>query len=414
MSATWKETLSQLRSQGGLRFWRGLDELAGSPEFRAALTSEFPGLASLDWNRRGVLRAFGASLALSGLAGCEASPDGRALPYIRDPEHMVPDRAQLYATGVPFAGILQPVLGVTNAGRPTKLEGNPDHPASRGATDAFTQAALLDLYDPERSQVPRAQGRPMSWAELDTAMAGRAALLDATRGDGLRLLTGATTSPTLLRQIEALTTRWPGARWHVFEPVDDSGMHAATQQAFGRALEVTPLLDQAQAVVAFDADPLGAGPRQVRDSVAWSARRRAFQGGDGGSVMMVVEPTPTLTGGRSLDRLVAPASRIPLLVTGHSRGCSASFPPRRRCAQTSSAGSNAQPSALRPRRAMAWSWSAASSRRRPKRSAGRSTSGSATSASPPNYQSPCARLRRPTARSTRCSPKWTPARSARS
>jgi molybdopterin-containing oxidoreductase family iron-sulfur binding subunit len=319
MSTRWQEALTALRGQGGRRFWQGLDELAGSPAFRQGLTSEFPGLATLDWSRRGVLRAFGASLALAGLTGCEADPDDRALPYVTDPEDSVPGHPRLYATAVPFAGIAQPVLGVTNIGRPTKLEGNPDHPASRGATDAFTQAALLDLYDPERSQVPRFGGNPVGWPELDAALAGRAATLDATRGEGFRLLTGAVTSPTMLRQINALLARWPGARWHVFEPVDDSGLHAATTLAFGRAFDVVPLLDQAHAVVAFDADPLGSGPTQVRDSIAWSARRRAFQRGDGGAEMMVAEPSPTLTGGRSLDRLVAAASRVPALVAALAR-----------------------------------------------------------------------------------------------
>jgi len=319
MSARWKEVLAGLQAQGGRRFWRGLDELAGSPEFREAIASEFPALQSADWNRRGLLRAFGASLALAGLTGCEARPDGRAMPYVEDPEHLVPGRPRLYATMTSFAGIAQPVLGVTYVGRPTKLEGNPDHPASRGATDAFTQAALLDLYDPERSRIPRNASGPISWDALDTALAGRAAMLDASKGEGFRLLTGATTSPTLLRQIDALLARWPAARWHVFEPVNDDALHAATTQAFGRALDSIPLLDRAEATVAFDADPLGPGPYQVRDSLAWSARRRAFQQGDGRADLMVAEPSPTLTGARSLDRLVAEPSRIPVLVAALAR-----------------------------------------------------------------------------------------------
>lgn len=319
MSARWKEALAALRGQGGRRFWRGLDELADTPDFRAALAQEFPALASFDWNRRGVLRAFGASLALAGLAGCEADPDDRAMPYVEDPEHLIPGRPQFYATMVPFAGIAQPVIGTTNVGRPTKLEGNPDHPASRGATDPFTQAQLLDLYDPERSQAPREKGTPVDWPRLDTALAGRAAMLDATQGKGFRLLTCAVTSPTLLRQIEALLARWPQARWHVFEPVDDGGMHIATTLAFGRALDATPLLDRAEAVVLFDADPLGPGPRQTLNSLAWSARRRAFQQGAGRADWMVAEPSPTLSGGRSLDRLIAAPSRIPALVAALAR-----------------------------------------------------------------------------------------------
>lgn len=295
------------------RFWRGPGELAGGARFGAGAAREF------DLDRRGVLRAFGASVALAGLAGCEARPDDRARPYVRDPENEVPGKPRLYATAVPFAGVSQPVLGITQSGRPTKLEGNPDHPASRGATDAFTQAALLDLYDPERSQLPCLGGDPTSWAELDAALAGRAALAAAAEGEGVRLLTGATTSPTLLRQIGLLLARWPRARWHVFEPIDDGPLHAATTLAFGRPLDVTPLLDRAHGVIAFDADPLGPGPFQVRDSLAWSARRRAFQSGDGGASLMVAEPSPTLTGARSHDRLPIEAGRVPTLVAGLAR-----------------------------------------------------------------------------------------------
>ena len=141
------------------RQWRGPADLTDAPAFRSALDREF------DLDRRSLLRSFGATLAIAGLAGCEAKPDDRARPYVTDPENEVSGTPRLYATGLPFAAIMQPVIGVTQSGRPTKLEGNPDHPASRGATDAFTQASLLDLYDPERSQAPRTDGRFASWAE---------------------------------------------------------------------------------------------------------------------------------------------------------------------------------------------------------------------------------------------------------
>ena len=305
------------------RQWRGPADLTDAPAFRSALDREF------DLDRRSLLRSFGATLAIAGLAGCEAKPDDRARPYVTDPENEVSGTPRLYATGLPFAAIMQPVIGVTQSGRPTKLEGNPDHPASAGATDAFTQAALLDLYDPDRSQAPRTRGRPASWAELDAALATRTALATAGRGRGVRLLTGAVTSPTLLRQIDQLLSRWPAARWHIFEAVDDSALHEATSLAFGQPLDITPLLDRAHAVIAFDADPLGPGPFQLRESLAWSTRRRAFQQGDGGASLMVAEPSPTLTGARSHDRLPVEGARVPLLVAGLARifGLHPSAPP---------------------------------------------------------------------------------------
>ena len=314
LEGSWREALTQLGQAGAMRFWRGLDELLDRPAFRQALADEFPSIAAgpLDWDRRDLLRCLGASIGLAGLSGCEMRPDERAMPFVDQPENLVPGRMQGYATAVTFAGYAQPVIGMTNAGRPTKLEGNPDHPASRGRTDHFTQAALLDLYDPDRATGVRHLDRPSSWEAFDQAVAAQAALLSASGGAGLALLTGAVSSPTLLRQIDALKARWPQARWYVDEPAE-AGNGGAT--LFGRPLDRLLLLDQAQAVVAFDADPLGNGPHMLANAIRWSDRRRAFQQGNGGAALFVAEPVPTLTGGRADRRLIAEPGRVPALVT---------------------------------------------------------------------------------------------------
>jgi molybdopterin-containing oxidoreductase family iron-sulfur binding subunit len=188
------------------------------------------------FNRRTLLQAMAASLALAAANGRRAEADERALPYVNAPEYLVPGKPKWYATSVRFAGYLQPVLGKSIAGRPVKLEGNDQHPATGGATDLFMQAALLGLYDPERSQMPLHLGQPATWAAFDTDAFRRTAEIDRGQGQGFRLLTGAVSSPTLLRQIADLRKRWPRMRWHVTEPINEDERLEATRHVFGRPL----------------------------------------------------------------------------------------------------------------------------------------------------------------------------------
>ncbi|MGE0718601.1 MAG: TAT-variant-translocated molybdopterin oxidoreductase, partial [Alphaproteobacteria bacterium] len=228
-----------LSGRTGRAFWRSLDELARMPEFDAALSLEFPGLASpaSAIDRRSVLRVMAASLALAGLTGCDGGADETALPYVRQPEGELPGKARWYATAVTLGGIAQPAVGRTYAGRPVKLEGNSDHPATAGATDPFLQAALLGLYDPERSQTPRHLGRPVAWQRIEGTLAPEIAELDRRGGAGFRLVMGSVTSPTLARQLAALAARWPESRWHAFEPLEDRARHKATARILGADLD---------------------------------------------------------------------------------------------------------------------------------------------------------------------------------
>lgn len=300
--------LAEVRQATGKRFWRALDELVDTPAFRTALAERFPALAGPgDWRRRDILKCLGGALAIAGLDGCERLPDEDALPFVEQQEGETPGIARYYASAVEMEGIAQPIIGKTREGRPIKLEGNPNHPASGGATDAFTQAALLNLYDPDRSAAPQSRGAPATWAEADRMLAGLRIRLDASGGAGFRLLTGPSRSPTLTRQIAALLARWPGARWHRWSPM-------ASLRAPDLAETAPVSLDRAQAVVCFDADPLGPGPHQTWQAQGWAARRRAFQAGEGGSALFVAEPTPTLTGVTATDRLIARADRMPGLL----------------------------------------------------------------------------------------------------
>ncbi|MEA1673077.1 TAT-variant-translocated molybdopterin oxidoreductase [Nitrospirillum sp. BR 11163] len=319
MDRTARDTVIQaLSGRTGSGLWRSLEDLADTAAFRDLLAAEFPALlpslAPGGLSRRAALKAVAASLALAGLTGCDGRPDETALPYVTAPEGDVPGVARHYATAVRLGGYAQPVLGKTHSGRPVKLEGNASHPATGGGTDLFTQAALLDLYDPDRSQGPRHRDQPTTWAALDTALNGMARAADASQGEGLRLLTGSTTSPTLVRQITALAQRWPQARWHVLDPMGDASRLEAARLAFGQPVQAHPLLDQADVVVCLDDDPLGPGPAQATLARRWARRRLASQTGQGPCRLFVAEPTPTLTGARADLRLVAGVQRLSALM----------------------------------------------------------------------------------------------------
>lgn len=301
---------SKLKGKTGRQFWRSLAELEGTAEFQAFFSDRFPGFSASGINRRSLLKIMGASLALGGLTACKGEADEMAYPYVNVPEGVTLGIARLYATAVTFAGYAQPVLGKTFAGRPTKLEGNPDHPASRGTTDAFTQAGLLGLYDPARSQSPRHLDKPAGWNAFDGAMQHNAEAMDKVQGDGFRLLTGPTSSPTLLRQIDGLMQRWTKARWHVWDPVHSDSRSAGSRSVFGRPLDVHAAFDKAEVVVSFDDDFLGAGPRQTRNANLFSDRRRLRQKGNGACHLVVAEPVLSITGSAADRRLPASVGEI--------------------------------------------------------------------------------------------------------
>src|SRR6185437_13489142 len=180
----------------------------------------FPSLFEL-WSvdRREVLRVMGASLALAGMSGCKPVRSDDVVPFVSRPEGLLEGRVDHYATAVLFDGFAQPVLATTSAARPIKLDGNPEHPAFRGGSTPFMQAAILDLYDPDRSQAPVFGGHSASWADFDGQMARWREQWRTSKGAGLRILVGPTTSPTLIRQLTQLQAALPQARVHLFDPL---------------------------------------------------------------------------------------------------------------------------------------------------------------------------------------------------
>jgi molybdopterin-containing oxidoreductase family iron-sulfur binding subunit len=295
------------------RLWSGIEELSGDPSFEAWVNAEFPSAMELaPTARRQVLKLMGASFALAGLTACEKSPFVGALPYVDQPVDENPGVPRYYATAVTFEGYAQPVIATTYAGRPTKLDGNPDHPATKGRSDVFMQAAVLGLYDPDRAQGPTQRGEPVTWKDVARYLEEQRANWARTQGEGLRLLMTPTTSPTLLRQIGALRAQFPKARVHTHDAVGRTNRHRLTDAAYGRALDVHYALDQCDVVVSLDDDFLGPGPDQVRNARAWSAARRR-DADKPGIQLYVAEPIPSATGAMAAQRLAADVSRMPVL-----------------------------------------------------------------------------------------------------
>jgi len=303
----------KLRACSGKQWWRSLEELAGSPHFEELLHREFPRYAS-EWadavSRRGFLKLMAASLALAGLSGCAGKPKETIVPYARAPEELVPGKPLFFATAMTLAGSAIGLLVESHEGRPTKIEGNPDHPASLGATDVFSQASLLTLYDPDRSQVLTYLGDIRPWAAL---LAEIRVLLERQRlrrGAGLRLLTETIISPTLAHHIRSLLSEFPEARWHQYEPVSRDPAREGSRQAFGRYVNTVYQVEKADVIIALDADLLSSGLGCLRYARQFARRRRPQPGPATMSRLYAVECTPSNTGAMADHRLPLRASEI--------------------------------------------------------------------------------------------------------
>jgi molybdopterin-containing oxidoreductase family iron-sulfur binding subunit len=246
-----------------------------------------------------VLRLLAAGAAAS-VAAC-SQPDDTIHPLANQPEGILPGEIHRYATALSLAGYGRGVTGLVVDGRPVKLEGLTAHPASLGATDLFTEVSLLDLYDPQRQRAPAGPAGPASWDVAARAVHDRVA---PRRGDGVVLLSGRVTSPTLLARLAALRTVLPGARHVRWEPFDDDAPLAAAHAAFGRPLTCRPRFADADVVVLLDADPLGPGPDQVAFARAWADRRR--QGAMPRTYAIEASPSAS---GQLADRRIAAGPR---------------------------------------------------------------------------------------------------------
>lgn len=309
-------------SPDGNRLWRGLEEYMDTPEFRASLENEFPEDAA-DWldpvTRRGFLSLMGASIALAG-AGCSVRPasERQITPYVVQPDQVTPGVPTFYATAMPLAGYSLGVLVRSHEGRPVKIEGNPDHPASLGGTDVFAQAAILDLYDPDRSKTVLSQGASSTYAAASSALRQRLTKLRESKGAGLRILTETVTSPTLADQIEGILKDFPEARWVQHDALGRENVRAGAEAAFGTPLATIYNFKAADVVLSLDGDFLGTGPGHTRYCRDFSSRRKVRQkpkkgesvSVDGMNRLYSVECAPSTVGSVADHRLPLPNRQI--------------------------------------------------------------------------------------------------------
>src|SRR2546422_987135 len=331
---TWRErpldlaaVRAKLQSKTGRQYWRTLEELAEDPKFEELLHREFPRQAPSEWDdsvdRRDFLKLMGASMALAGLSGCGRPPEQHIVPYVKQPDGLILGKPQFYATVMPFGADAIGLLVESHEGRPTKIEGNPDHPSSLGATNVFAQASVLNLYDPDRAQTVTKFGEIQTWSLFVDSAQAIAAEMKAANGAGFRILTGMVTSPTLAAQIQSLLTLFPQAKWHQWEPAVGDGTREGAKLAFGSYLNTVYRPEKADVILSLDSDFLGSGPGHIRYAREFSRRRLLNEHRPNPLAdemfpemkmnrLYVVEPTPSVTGATADHRLPLRASDVEL------------------------------------------------------------------------------------------------------
>ena len=293
-------------------YWRSLEQLDDRPEYRDALEREFPeGASELNdgVTRREMIQLLGASLSLAGLAGCRR-PVEEIVPYVIAPEDSVPGIPRFYATTMPFRRSAYGVIVESHEGRPTKIEGNPAHPSTLGASSSRIQASVLGLYDPDRSQSVTLRGERKTWNDFVAAWEQLSAAHAADGGAGLAVISESFSSPTLARLASELRARYPRVQWATYDAVSDESRLAGLRQATGRDVDLLLRLDRASVIVCLDADPLLTDPEMIRHARGFAAGRRPSTGADqapsagsGMNRLYAVEGVYSLTGAMADHRL---------------------------------------------------------------------------------------------------------------
>ncbi len=287
----------------GPEYWRSLDQLADTPEFRTWVEREFPddAAAVLDGNsRRTMLKIMAASFGLAGLAAC-SRPEYRLAPQARGREDYIPGAPYNYTSAFALGGHAAGIVVQTNEGRPSKIEGNPDHPASLGAATALAQASLLSVYDPDRSKAVLEGGKESSWEKFEAAVKG----LSLGDGSGLRFLSGTVVSPTLDSLRAEALKKWPKAKWVEYESIARDNERAGAMLAFGQAVNLHPQFDKAKVILSLDYDFLGADYPTPLATKLFSKNRHVDTEADLEKIsrLYVVESQFSLTGANAEHRL---------------------------------------------------------------------------------------------------------------
>ena len=318
----------RLAAGRGPAFWRTLDEAAETVELKEYVEQEFPGLSGQipeGTDRRSLLKVMAASLAMAGAAACTKQPKELIVPYVRQPENLVLGLPLFYATAMTTGGYARGLLVESHLNRPTKVEGNADHPASLGSTTIFEQASTLSLYDPDRSETVMKEGRISNWSEFTGRFSTEAQAIATRKGEGLAVLTGATTSPTLISQMNALMTQWPGTKWYVHEPSANPAVASAAKKMAGKPAIVTYDLSKADVIVSLESDFLNCGPAAMLYARQFSAKK-AIDGGQTPVRLYAIESSPSVSGSLADHHISVKSSSIPAIAYQLAKACGVSAP----------------------------------------------------------------------------------------
>ncbi len=301
----------KILGKSGKEYWRSIEEFTDAPEFAEYVKYEHPEQADT-WDsalsRRNFVKVMGASLALAGLSGCVIQPSEKIVPYVNQPEDLIPGKPLFYATAMTLGGIATGLLAKSNEGRPTKIEGNPEHPGSLGATDTRAQASLLNLYDPDRSKEILFRNEPKTWQTFMNALRTAVQENRADGGAGIRFLTETVTSPTLIAQMAQVQRELPNARWYQYEPVNRDSATAGAKMAFGSAVNTIYKYDLAERVLTLDKDIFS--DFNVRYMKDYSKLRQYSEEKKTINRLYAIETTMSLTGAKADHRLAVKPSQM--------------------------------------------------------------------------------------------------------
>ncbi len=301
----------KILGRSGKDYWRSVEEFADGPEFEEFVKRQAPdNLAALDdgLSRRNFIKFMGASLALAGLSGCVYQAPEKIVPRVRSQDDVLPGKPLFVATAMTLSGIATGLLAKSYEGRPIKIEGNPDHPGSLGGTDSFAQGALLDMYDPDRSQQIIYRGSPSNWQNFMTAFRSAVDTNRADGGAGIRFLTETVTSPTMLAQFKQIAAELPNARWVQYEPVNDDNATLGARLAFGTPVNSIYNFEKAERILALDADVFS--DFNVRYTSELAAGRAISEQKPDMSRIYAIETTISLMGAKADHRLAVKPSQL--------------------------------------------------------------------------------------------------------
>jgi MoCo/4Fe-4S cofactor protein with predicted Tat translocation signal len=302
----------KILQKNGKQYWRSVEEFVDAPEFEEFVKTEYPVHAE-EWDnslsRRNFIKVMGASLAFAGLSGCVIQPAEKIVPYVSQPEDIIPNKPLFFATSMTLGGIGTGLLAKSNEGRPTKIEGNPEHPGSLGATDVRAQASLLDMYDPDRSQEILYRGEPKTWQSFMTELRAKVDENRVDGGAGIRFLTETVTSPTLIAQFDEIRRQLPNAKWVQYEPVNADNATEGARMAFGTPAHTVYKFDLADRVLTLDKDIFS--DFNVRYTKDFIKKRKFGEQSESINRLYAIETTLTLTGSKADHRLAVKPSQMP-------------------------------------------------------------------------------------------------------